>query len=68
MFMMLGVLVMTAVVYNFRRRGMRYYGTTLVFIIYEVTLFVLFIINFVRGLFLNNPDYTFHRLHAKNHT
>ena len=62
MSMMLGVLVMTALVYNFQRRGERYYCTAFVFIIYEVILFVIFVGNFIRGLFLNNPDYTFHRL------
>ena len=66
--MMMGVLVMTALVYNFQRRGERYYFTAFVFIVYEVILFFMFVGNFIRGLFLNNPDYTFHRLHAQNHT
>ena len=47
---------------------MRYEITAIVFIIYEVTLFVLFVGNFIRGLFLNNKDYTFQRLAEKDLT
>ena len=52
MFMMLGVAIMTAVVYNYRRQGRRYEIAAVVFMFYEITLMVLFIGNFVRGLFL----------------